>query len=99
VGGSGTPHIAHGNVTEGASTLTWATISTTWTTETGAWSDTDVLAANDGLVGIDVDNDDLALMDWGDSAAVDSIQAIVSRESLDFGDQTIVKLCTEVWPR
>lgn len=100
LGGSGCAHIAGGNVSETVTGNAWSDYSgTTWAAITELWSDTDTIEANDGIVGADPANEELVLLDFGNTYPDGSLQARVSRESLDLGDSATVKLVTEVWPR
>jgi len=99
LGGSGTPHMAYGNVSTNLTLDKWNTIATTWTSETNNWNSQDVPEAIDGLVAIEADTPVLVRMDIGVTPDSGSINAKLRRESLDFGDANRKKLCREVRPR
>jgi len=99
IGGSGCPHAGYGNVSTAAVTDDYDSSVDTYDSIDRAYDANAAREASDGLVGIDIDNDTLVLLDGAEGQAVGQINAGVSRESLDFGDATQVKLLTEVWPK
>ena len=99
LGGSGTPHIAHGNVSRSVTLPTYATTTDTYDTTTDNYNTWDVSEATDGLVTIDIDNDKLAWFDNGITQEVGDLRTTLQREALDFGDPDSVKLVSEVWPK
>lgn len=99
IGGTGCPHMAHGNVSETAVTDDWDSQVGTWDAQTRTWDENKVQEASDGLVAIDTDADELVFFDTGNDYSTGTLNARLLRESLDFGDAQVVKLCTEVWPR
>ena len=99
IGGSGTPHIAAGNVSTAAVSNTWAAITTQWNTETNTWDYGSVQAATDGLIGIDFDDSELIRFNDGPSYSTGTLNASATKLSFDFGDASRGKYCGEVRPR
>lgn len=98
-GGSGTPHMAHGNISTSGASDAWSAQVATWATTNRSWDEFKVRDATDGLVAIDTDADELVEFDIGNSYSTGTLNASLTRESLDMGDAEQVKLVTEVLPR
>lgn len=99
IGGSGTPHIAPGNISTDSPTGAWSAQTDDWQDRTDTWDQNASQENLDGLVGIDHDNSKLIEFNVNDTQPVGQITARISRESLDFGDSASVKLLTEIWPK
>ncbi len=101
MGGQGLPHAAVGNISEASVVDTWASATYTWDSANAerAWNATITDSANNGIVGIDLDEPQLALLDAQNAPETGSIRPTLRKESIDFGEKQTVKLVNEVWPR
>jgi hypothetical protein len=99
--GNGCPYAVQGNVSEVFSINTWDTQGYFWDTPEAdvLWNATQVQAANDGLIGIKTGTPGLVLMDSRRDKGEGNLAVSLRRDSLDFGDASMVKLCNEIWPR
>ena len=101
IGGQGLPHAAVGNISEASVVDTWASATYTWDSANAerAWNATITDSANNGIVGIDLDEPQLALLDAKNAPETGSIRPTLRKESIDFGEKETIKLVNEVWPR
>jgi hypothetical protein len=99
IGGSGTPHIATGNVSTSTINNLWSNITTKWNTDTNIWSYGEIQAATDGLVGIDFDDSELVRFNNGANYTTGTLNASATKLTFDFGDASRGKYCGEVRPR
>jgi len=101
LGGSGCPHAAHGNVSENITGNRYVDRGGDTYASVGdeRYNEKEIQAATDGLVGVDVDAEDLVFLDNGEGYAAGDLQARVTRETLDLGDASAIKLVNRLWPR
>ena len=98
MGGSGLPHASPGNISEGSGVTTWGGLVGAWSAQTSTWGGFNKDGAVDGLVGIDWDTEELALMDTGTTQDVGTLNSRLRKLTMDFGDPNQAKLLTEVHP-